>query len=199
MLTGGKTVLVPMFYENYFLATLRLLEKLHKVFTNDTRRSQLCLFGNTIQEGSVCVTVRWFSVICSLPCTVTFPGDQQVFVPCYQVNLKAQHVEYNRFYIPDITSLVDIQEDYLKWFLSKAEIVSTEFGIGFWEGICVCQVCLSLLAAHLFYKQHSGIGRNLKISSFLLLNVFLFFKCQVWSDDFSFILIFRKWDHPLHR
>ncbi|XP_042246341.1 probable E3 ubiquitin-protein ligase HERC3 isoform X1 [Thunnus maccoyii] len=68
MLMAGKTLLVPVFYENYFLATLRLLEKLHKV------------------------------------------------------NLKAQHVEYNRFYIPDITSLVDIQEDYLKWFLSKAEI-----------------------------------------------------------------------------
>lgn len=68
MLTGGKTLLVPVFYENYFLATLRLLEKLHKV------------------------------------------------------NLKAHHVEYNHFYIPDITSLVDIQEDYLKWFLSKAEI-----------------------------------------------------------------------------
>uniref|UniRef100_A0A8C6TRC0 HECT and RLD domain containing E3 ubiquitin protein ligase 3 n=1 Tax=Neogobius melanostomus TaxID=47308 RepID=A0A8C6TRC0_9GOBI len=31
MLTLGKTVLVPAFYENYFLATLRLLEKLHKV------------------------------------------------------------------------------------------------------------------------------------------------------------------------
>lgn len=44
---------------------------------------------------------------------------------CVQVNLKAGHVEYNRFYIPDITTLVDIQEDYLKWFLSKAEIVST--------------------------------------------------------------------------
>lgn len=42
----------------------------------------------------------------------------------FQVNLKAQHVEYNRFYIPDITSLVDIQEDYLKWFLSKPEMVS---------------------------------------------------------------------------
>lgn len=68
LLTGGKTLLVPVFYENYFVATLRLLEKLHKV------------------------------------------------------NLKAHHVEYNRFYIPDITSLVDIQEDYLKWFLSKAEI-----------------------------------------------------------------------------
>lgn len=68
MLTGGKTLLVPVFYENYFVATLRLLEKLHKV------------------------------------------------------NLKAHHVEYNRFYIPDITNLVDIQEDYLKWFLSRAEI-----------------------------------------------------------------------------
>ncbi|KAM3624607.1 uncharacterized protein V6R79_025462 [Siganus canaliculatus] len=68
LLTGGKTLLVPVFYENYFVATLRLLEKLHKV------------------------------------------------------NLKAHHVEYNRFYIPDITNLVDIQEDYLKWFLSKADI-----------------------------------------------------------------------------
>ena len=55
-----------------------------------------------------------------------FQGLRRVFVSCSQVNLKAQHVEYNRFYIPDITSLVDIQEDYLKWFLSKAEIVSTE-------------------------------------------------------------------------
>lgn len=33
MLTGGKTLLVPVFYENYFVATLRLLEKLHKVST----------------------------------------------------------------------------------------------------------------------------------------------------------------------
>ncbi|KAF7667572.1 hypothetical protein LDENG_00055490 [Lucifuga dentata] len=68
LLRGGKTLLVPgVFYESYFIATLRLLEKLHKV------------------------------------------------------NLKAHHVEYHHFYIPDITSLVDIQEDYLKWFLSKAE------------------------------------------------------------------------------
>lgn len=48
----------------------------------------------------------------------------RLFVWYHQVNVKAHHVEYNRFYIPDITSLVDIQEDYLKWFLNKAEIVS---------------------------------------------------------------------------
>lgn len=52
----------------------------------------------------------------------------------YQVNLKAHHVEYNHFYIPDITSLVDIQEDYLKWFLSKAQIVSMKgYVVFFWS------------------------------------------------------------------
>uniref|UniRef100_A0A672YT47 HECT domain-containing protein n=1 Tax=Sphaeramia orbicularis TaxID=375764 RepID=A0A672YT47_9TELE len=65
MLTGGKTLLVPVFYDNYFHATLRLLEKLHKVTTEFT------------------------------------------FCPCKQ---------YNHFYVPDITSLVDIQEDYLNLF-----------------------------------------------------------------------------------
>lgn len=101
LLTGGKTLLVPVFYEDYFAATLRLLEKLHKVTwpfapaplapSPSRRRSQALM---------------------------------RLFVWCHQVNLKAHHVEYNRFYIPDITSLVDIQEDYLKWFLNKAEIVS---------------------------------------------------------------------------
>lgn len=67
---------------------------------------------------------------------------------CVQVNLKAGHVEYNRFYIPDITTLVDIQEDYLKWFLSKAEIVSNGDlyvslscdDVVLWNLVCVC-VC----------------------------------------------------------
>ena len=36
LLTGGKTLLVPLFYENYFVATLRLLEKLHKVISQVT-------------------------------------------------------------------------------------------------------------------------------------------------------------------
>uniref|UniRef100_A0A8C9XJ66 HECT and RLD domain containing E3 ubiquitin protein ligase 3 n=1 Tax=Sander lucioperca TaxID=283035 RepID=A0A8C9XJ66_SANLU len=36
MLTGGKALLVPVFYENYLVATLRLLEKLHQVSTQLT-------------------------------------------------------------------------------------------------------------------------------------------------------------------
>lgn len=66
-------------------------------------------------------------LICRAPCTCDISWSCGMCLFFHQVNLKAQHVEYNQFYIPDITSLVDIQEDYLKWFLSKAEIVSTNF------------------------------------------------------------------------
>ena len=41
----------------------------------------------------------------------------------HQVNLKVKHVEYDAFYIPEISSLVDIQEDYLMWFLHQAGMV----------------------------------------------------------------------------
>lgn len=124
LLTGGKTILVPVFYENYFLATLRLLEKLHKV-----RKELAYCCREHVWRGNVFVLVKWFLEVVEvprgLPSSVMFPGaDARVLS---QVNLKAHHVEYSRFYIPDITSLVDIQEDYLKWFLSKAEIVSADF------------------------------------------------------------------------
>uniref|UniRef100_A0A672LPN5 Probable E3 ubiquitin-protein ligase HERC3 n=1 Tax=Sinocyclocheilus grahami TaxID=75366 RepID=A0A672LPN5_SINGR len=39
----------------------------------------------------------------------------------HKVNLKVHRVEYNHFYIPDISRLVDIQEDYLKWFLHSCD------------------------------------------------------------------------------
>uniref|UniRef100_A0A3Q4MNC6 HECT and RLD domain containing E3 ubiquitin protein ligase 3 n=1 Tax=Neolamprologus brichardi TaxID=32507 RepID=A0A3Q4MNC6_NEOBR len=114
MLTGGKTVLVPMFYENYFLATLRLLEKLHKV------------------------------------------------------NLKAQHVEYNRFYIPDITSLVDIQEDYLKWFLSKAEI--SDFPA---VNLCAYPFILNAKAKTTMLQTDAELQMQMAVSGANLHNVFM--------------------------
>ncbi|KAB0389562.1 hypothetical protein E2I00_013579, partial [Balaenoptera physalus] len=44
-------------------------------------------------------------------------GRKTFLIP---VNLKVTHVEYDIFYIPEISSLVDIQEDYLMWFLHQA-------------------------------------------------------------------------------
>uniref|UniRef100_A0A8C5KTS3 Hect domain and RLD 3 n=1 Tax=Jaculus jaculus TaxID=51337 RepID=A0A8C5KTS3_JACJA len=66
LLRGRKTFLIPVLFNKYITAALRLLEKL------------------------------------------------------YKVNLKVKHVEYDAFYIPEISSLVDIQEDYLMWFLHQA-------------------------------------------------------------------------------
>lgn len=111
LLRGGKTLLVPISYESYFVATLRLLEKLHKVCRRFPQ--SFCNFHHLffLSEGQ-CF------------CFESPPVHSALFFFCIQVNLKAHHVEYNHFYIPDITSMVDIQEDYLKWFLSKAQIVS---------------------------------------------------------------------------
>ncbi|XP_056659298.1 probable E3 ubiquitin-protein ligase HERC3 isoform X9 [Monodelphis domestica] len=66
LLTGRKTLLIPVLFSSYITAALKLLEKLHKV------------------------------------------------------NQKVKHVEYDKFYIPEISHLVDIQEDYLMWFLHQA-------------------------------------------------------------------------------
>lgn len=117
LLRGGKTLLVPISYENYFVATLRLLEKLHKVI----RRFSQASVNNVIFSFS---QKDFLFVLEALHIHLI-----QVFLSCLQVNLKAHHVEYNHFYIPDITSMVDIQEDYLKWFLSKAQIVSVAAGL----------------------------------------------------------------------
>lgn len=80
MLMAGKTLLVPVFYENYFLATLRLLEKLHKVFTKVTCSSckqtlNAALFLSTIRGGNVMVfLVRLFLVAVKVICTWPVPG-----------------------------------------------------------------------------------------------------------------------------
>uniref|UniRef100_A0A3Q1GUS9 HECT and RLD domain containing E3 ubiquitin protein ligase 3 n=1 Tax=Acanthochromis polyacanthus TaxID=80966 RepID=A0A3Q1GUS9_9TELE len=114
MLTGGKTVLVPVWYENYFLATLRLLEKLHKV------------------------------------------------------NLKANHVEYSRFYIPDITNLVDIQEDYLKWFLNRAEI--SDF---LTVNLCAYPFILNAQAKTTMLQTDAELQMQMAVSGANLHNVFM--------------------------
>uniref|UniRef100_A0A8C0K1X0 HECT and RLD domain containing E3 ubiquitin protein ligase 3 n=1 Tax=Canis lupus dingo TaxID=286419 RepID=A0A8C0K1X0_CANLU len=69
LLRGRKTFLIPVLFNNYITAALKLLEKL------------------------------------------------------YKVNLKVKHVEYDTFYIPEISNLVDIQEDYLMWFLHQAGMI----------------------------------------------------------------------------
>ncbi|XP_029453752.1 probable E3 ubiquitin-protein ligase HERC3 isoform X2 [Rhinatrema bivittatum] len=68
LLSGRKTLLIPVLFTSYITAALKLLEKLHKV------------------------------------------------------NVKVRHVEYDKFYIPEISSLVDIQEDYILWIINQAGV-----------------------------------------------------------------------------
>uniref|UniRef100_A0A8C7ZJT1 HECT and RLD domain containing E3 ubiquitin protein ligase 3 n=1 Tax=Oryzias sinensis TaxID=183150 RepID=A0A8C7ZJT1_9TELE len=116
MLTGGKTVPAPVLHENYFMATLRLLEKLHKV------------------------------------------------------NLKAHHVEYNHFYIPDITSLVDIQEDYLKWFLSKQYLYGLVVSL---MNLCAFPFILNAQAKTTMLQTDAELQMQMAVSGANLHNVFM--------------------------
>uniref|UniRef100_A0AAQ6A425 HECT domain-containing protein n=1 Tax=Amphiprion ocellaris TaxID=80972 RepID=A0AAQ6A425_AMPOC len=117
MLTGGKTVLGPVWYENYFLATLRLLEKLHKVSANVTY---------------LCVLTR-----------------------C-------------RFYIPDITSLVDIQEDYLKWI--NVYSLQSDF---LTVNLCAYPFILNAQAKTTMLQTDAELQMQMAVSGANLHNVFM--------------------------
>lgn len=113
LLRGRKTFLIPVLFNNYITAALKLLEKLYKV---STERS---LWGEGWVDGRLKCPTEVFHGKPSLTCL----GFNFLYFIPHQVNLKVKHVEYDTFYIPEISSLVDIQEDYLMWFLHQAGMV----------------------------------------------------------------------------
>uniref|UniRef100_A0AAR2IIL5 HECT domain-containing protein n=1 Tax=Pygocentrus nattereri TaxID=42514 RepID=A0AAR2IIL5_PYGNA len=133
LLTSGKALLIPVFLESYISATLRLLEKLHKV------------------------------------------------------NQKAQHVEYNCFYIPDVTSLVDIQEDYLKWFLSKAEISSVT--------LCAYPFILNAQAKTTMLQTDAELQMQMAVSGANLHNVFMLLTLEPLLAQNPFLVLHVRRDH----
>uniref|UniRef100_A0A3B3ZGV1 HECT domain-containing protein n=1 Tax=Periophthalmus magnuspinnatus TaxID=409849 RepID=A0A3B3ZGV1_9GOBI len=137
MLTLGKSVVVPVFYENYFLATLRLLEKLHKV------------------------------------------------------NLKAKHVDYNSFYIPDITNLVDIQEDYLKWFLSRADIQNDFPSVN----LCAYPFILNAQAKTTMLQTDAELQMQMAVSGANLHNVFMLLTLEPHLARNPYLVLHVRRDH----
>uniref|UniRef100_A0A3P9MXY5 HECT and RLD domain containing E3 ubiquitin protein ligase 3 n=1 Tax=Poecilia reticulata TaxID=8081 RepID=A0A3P9MXY5_POERE len=143
MLTGGKTILVPVFYDNYFLATLQLLEKLHKV------------------------------------------------------NLRANHVEYSRFYIPDISSLVDIQEDYLKWFLTKADIVMLRSQQNDFPSVNLCAFpfILNAQAKTTMLQTDAELQMQMAVSGANLHNVFMLLTLEPHLARNPYLVLHVRRDH----
>ncbi|KAL6487855.1 hypothetical protein MHYP_G00044810 [Metynnis hypsauchen] len=141
LLTSGKALLIPVFLESYISATLRLLEKLHKV------------------------------------------------------NQKAHHVEYNRFYIPDVTSLVDIQEDYLKWFLSKAEIKMRSPPVQSSVTLCAYPFILNAQAKTTMLQTDAELQMQMAVSGANLHNVFMLLTLEPLLAQNPFLVLHVRRDH----
>ncbi|XP_060782468.1 probable E3 ubiquitin-protein ligase HERC3 isoform X2 [Neoarius graeffei] len=141
LLTGGKALLIPMFLESYISATLKLLEKLHKV------------------------------------------------------NQKAHHVEYSCFYIPDITSLVDIQEDYLRWFLSKAEIKMRSPPVQNSVTLCAYPFILNAQAKTTMLQTDAELQMQMAVSGANLHNVFMLLTLEPLLAQNPFLVLHVRRDH----
>ncbi|XP_054634415.1 probable E3 ubiquitin-protein ligase HERC3 isoform X2 [Dunckerocampus dactyliophorus] len=137
MLAGGKMCHVPLFYDNYFLATLRLLEKLHKV------------------------------------------------------NQKAHHVEYSRFYIPDVNNLVDIEEDYLKWFLGKAEKKMDFPSVNF----CAYPFILNAQAKTTMLQTDAELQMQMAVSNANIHNVFRLFTLEPQPVRNPYLVLHVRREH----
>uniref|UniRef100_A0A665XDR8 HECT domain-containing protein n=1 Tax=Echeneis naucrates TaxID=173247 RepID=A0A665XDR8_ECHNA len=99
---------------------------------------------------------------------------RQVFLSYAQVNLKANHVEYNRFYIPDITSLVDIQEDYLKWFLKYFQSCLIFLQSDFLSvNLCAYPFILNAQAKTTMLQTDAELQMQMAVSGANLHNVFM--------------------------
>ncbi|XP_063074747.1 probable E3 ubiquitin-protein ligase HERC3 isoform X2 [Engraulis encrasicolus] len=141
LLSGGKALLIPAFLESYISATLKLLEKLHKV------------------------------------------------------NLKAHHVDYNHFYIPDITTLVNIQEDYLKWFLSKAEIKMRTPAVQNSVTLCAYPFILNAQAKTTMLQTDAELQMQMAVSGANLHNVFMLLTLEPLLARNPFLVLHVRRDH----
>uniref|UniRef100_A0A8C1NWA2 HECT domain-containing protein n=1 Tax=Cyprinus carpio TaxID=7962 RepID=A0A8C1NWA2_CYPCA len=91
----------------------------------------------------------------------------------HKVNLKAQLVEYNHFYIPDISRLVDIQEDYLKWFLRKADIKMRYPPVQGSVTLCAYPFILNAQAKTTVLQTDAELQMQMAVSGANLHNVFM--------------------------
>ncbi|KAJ7423581.1 hypothetical protein WISP_33232 [Willisornis vidua] len=130
LLSGRKTLLIPVLFSSYITAALRLLEKLHKV------------------------------------------------------NQKVKHVEYDKFYIPEISSLVDIQEDYLMWFLHQAGMAGIVNNVANDLKMLLCKRRQCGVLARGLNQASRDVGSIPGSSSNLLGDLGVFLYCHVvalWS------------------
>uniref|UniRef100_A0A672LM94 Probable E3 ubiquitin-protein ligase HERC3 n=1 Tax=Sinocyclocheilus grahami TaxID=75366 RepID=A0A672LM94_SINGR len=87
----------------------------------------------------------------------------------HKVNLKVHRVEYNHFYIPDISRLVDIQEDYLKWFLCDNPNLISQGSVT----LCAYPFILNAQAKTTVLQTDAELQMQMAVSGANLHNVFM--------------------------
>uniref|UniRef100_A0A8C2E1X3 HECT domain-containing protein n=1 Tax=Cyprinus carpio TaxID=7962 RepID=A0A8C2E1X3_CYPCA len=114
----------------------------------------------------------------------------------HKVNLKAHRVEYNHFYIPDIATLVDIQEDYLKWFLRKADILDNLNLIS--QGsvtLCAYPFILNAQAKTTVLQTDAELQMQMAVSGANLHNVFMLLTMEPLLARNPFLVLHVRRNH----
>ncbi|KAA0721997.1 putative E3 ubiquitin-protein ligase HERC3 [Triplophysa tibetana] len=119
----------------------------------------------------------------------------QLLEKLHKVNLKAHRVEYNHFYIPDIASLVDIQEDYLKWFLRKADIKMRYPPVQSSVTLCAYPFLLNAQAKTTVLQTDAELQMQMAVSGANLHNVFMLLTMEPLLARNPFLVLHVRRNH----
>ncbi|KAM3831576.1 putative E3 ubiquitin-protein ligase HERC3 isoform 2-T3 [Vipera latastei] len=92
----------------------------------------------------------------------------------HKVNQKANHIEYDKFYIPEISNLIDIQEDYLMWFLHQAKVKERPSIMQDSVTLCSYPFIFDAQAKTKMLQTDAKLQMQVAISGANLQNVFMF-------------------------
>ncbi|KAL6079784.1 hypothetical protein STEG23_023425 [Scotinomys teguina] len=141
LLRGRKTFLIPVLFNNYVTAALKLLKKL------------------------------------------------------YKVNLRVKHVEYDAFYIPEISSLVDIQEDYLMWFLHQAGMKTRPSIIQDTVTLCAYPFVFDAQAKTKMLQTDAELQMQVAVNGANLQNVFMLLTLEPLLARSPFLVLHVRRNH----
>ncbi|XP_052575121.1 probable E3 ubiquitin-protein ligase HERC3 isoform X3 [Peromyscus californicus insignis] len=141
LLKGRKTFLIPVLFNNYVTAALKLLKKL------------------------------------------------------YRVNLRVKHVEYDAFYIPEISSLVDIQEDYLLWFLHQAGMKNRASIIQDTVTLCAYPFVFDAQAKTKMLQTDAELQMQVAVNGANLQNVFMLLTLEPLLARSPFLVLHVRRNH----
>lgn len=113
----------------------------------------------------------------------------------HKVNQKAHRVEYNHFYISDISSLVDIQEDYLKWFLRKTDLKVRYPPVQGSVTLCAYPFILNAQAKTTVLQTDAELQMQMAVSGANLHNVFMLLTMEPLLARNPFLVLHVRRDH----